>query len=839
MVHTVHDGRHYARVVRSRKEEDVGLLVLIRPVPEGTILTGQCTNLGWYETGSNIYIASSSFGRKQAAFHASSSSLKKAIQDIGEWFNEWVLYGAAASSLKTNWDTHNGTILWKRDVIVFNPLVEYLRSRYYGTTPTHAQFRTISYECFRQYPELDDVIAADTILYHYSTYTQFRAVLSGPEQFLIKVNDAMSKGVSYSAQFDYVDATLSRPIQGVVNTVDSVGFQRKPAIDAIINVPFKDNEKFVLKKCSGCVYTPETCLKFDTQGAVGNQYMSIAFSVATSTVFYRVSTQNVELALYRQLNCVKGDESLTRELRANQAALYHALYSEAVGSYYDGGLLTLEPICIHPLYKVKSVLDTCAGVRTSRTALEVKVPEFAKTLVALMLGMFETFTKRWRCDEDTANVQDRYSMLKEGATTYVLENHTHPKFKERLRAVLEWQEDSSIGADNLRKVEGKFKQWESAKPGKYGRLFVSLGVQAAIYCPIIPTVMKEAMSTGWVRLTNQCQERVLTQETTLWCQFVGSPTKAELTQLFREVYEKSLVPYTVIFVVFSDDAIMLHNDGNCIRKSNVDIASCDQSIGPAMFALGAIFQAKLGFDPDRSKILIRNCRAEMAVYNPANRQEYATFRPKVPCLYSGTVLTTPTNTIGSLCIGVSYLLGVVDGWSIEKAASMVGFAVTNDECPHFEDLQFLKHSPCLDSQGDWHAVLNITTVLRRYGQYKGEPPAGFPNNWEDRWCEVNAGLARTQSTPVVAALLERFPPRISKTKAEHLFDHYLLDSIYADAVGDTSIQLDVNSYCLRYRIPVADLDDLCSLLRGVEFGSVITHDVLNLMFAKDYGLPPP
>jgi hypothetical protein len=143
------------------------------------------------------------------------------------------------------------------------------------------------------------------------------------------------------------------------------------------------------------------------------------------------------------------------------------------------------------------------------------------------------------------------------------------------------------------------------------------------------------------------------------------------------------------------------------------------------------------------EVLIDQCKKPFRVYNLANKRKHITFRKTdgSPTLYSGTTLTTLLNNTACLNIGVSIIeSGAETPDEIIHAAELAGYIVTLEACEIFEDVQFLKHSPVLNTQGYWRPVLNLGVFLRSTGRCRRDLPGRTADPLHERTKAHEAAL---------------------------------------------------------------------------------------------------
>jgi hypothetical protein len=211
--------------------------------------------------------------------------------------------------------------------------------------------------------------------------------------------------------------------------------------------------------------------------------------------------------------------------------------------------------------------------------------------------------------------------------------------------------------------------------------------------------------------------------------FCKSPDPHQLAKHFRNLYDP---PGKFYFVYFSDDSClaMRQPDGS-VKWYNLDISSCDASHGPGLFkALRSVVpdgQCRRDMD-----ILIRQCSAPLKIVSRVNPNHKIKLIPTVPKLFTGSTITTAINNLANLLICLS-ITTTYDpnsptdpsgqNLSMVEAAANCGYILTGCKpLEIFEDVQFLKHSPIFDCNGNIQPMLNFGVLLRASGTCEGDLP---------------------------------------------------------------------------------------------------------------------
>lgn len=306
------------------------------------------------------------------------------------------------------------------------------------------------------------------------------------------------------------------------------------------------------------------------------------------------------------------------------------------------------------------------------------------------------------------NMPSYFGSLLEGA-----EHYADPHKKKQLR-IQAWEE--LIGGDYkgfvlsdrlwLKKVLYKMKKDEYAKPGKFPRMIGDLGVAASLQGFRLVDLLKHVMADH--PLCYKGGE-------------IAFCLKPEPTQLAHH-FKRLLTTQTYYFLYFSDDACFSVRHLGQLYTYNLDISSCDASHH-------AIFDALLEITPPQwrheMQVLVDQCALPISIFDVDCITECrrVVLKPHSPRLYSGSTITTFINNLANILICHSIVnSGAYRPVDIIAAARKVGYVVTVQPCTQPEDIQFLKHSPVFDTDGQLRAMLNLGVLLRSSGQCKGDLP---------------------------------------------------------------------------------------------------------------------
>jgi len=285
---------------------------------------------------------------------------------------------------------------------------------------------------------------------------------------------------------------------------------------------------------------------------------------------------------------------------------------------------------------------------------------------------------------------------------------THKKQRLRIEAFRELLNSGELSKAKslwVKKILWKMKRAETKKFGKKTRMIGDLGVGASLRGFRLTNALKVAQAT----------ERVYYKGGEIM--FCKSPDPVALSEAFDKLINP---PGRFFFVYFSDDSCLSIRRGDKIDRYNLDISSCDASHGPE------IFKTLVDIVPERMRadmqILVDQCKLPAHIQSFQDRRKKVKLIPRRPLLFSGSTITTAINNIANLAIAKSIAdcdyRGEAD---VMFAAQDVGYIVSGCKPLEFiEDLQFLKNSPVLDTQGNWKPMLNLGVLLRASGTCEGD-----------------------------------------------------------------------------------------------------------------------
>jgi len=412
----------------------------------------------------------------------------------------------------------------------------------------------------------------------------------------------------------------------------------------------------------------------------------------------------------------------------------------------------------------------------------------------------------------------------------------HPKMALRVQALEESILDGVFCDPEdpwARKVNWKIKRDEWGKVGKKPRSICDIGPMGSLRGFRITNFLKMAQSAHIYEINGG------------EAMFCKSPDPFEL----KEIFENLKDPVgRFFFVYFSDDACLAIRDPvtHEVKRFNLDISSCDASHGPELF------QTLIDIMPDAQtredmELLVAQCQLPLKVVSVTNPRHIVELQPTRPVLYTGSTITTAINNLANLSIAIAisecaFTGSLVNGESLElkNAAERAGYIVTGCEpLELFEDVQFLKNSPVLDTNGQWQPMLNFGVLARASGTCKGDLPGRGPlrpRGLSFQHALLQGCYPRTYCT-VVDRMKLAVDPSNNPPSAESI------KRVAAEMAWKTvdnpkypPFRCDEESFCRRYRLDASEYSDLINDYANMTFGEFYAGGSLDKILMKDYGM---
>lgn len=385
-------------------------------------------------------------------------------------------------------------------------------------------------------------------------------------------------------------------------------------------------------------------------------------------------------------------------------------------------------------------------------------------------------------------------------------------------------------SDDLLDVEYKLKPGELLAQGKK-RAVADLGVlrtQATAWAfDTIKAAWAEPFEFGCLRAV-----------------YVKTSTKENL----RDAFTSLLDPGDKIqFMYHSDDSCVSAMCADGLVYFNGDIKACDGSHRrPVIELLRKLLREHKG---------VPNCTADaidraldylsrdLVMRNQHDRRQKVKYKFRQPRLYSGSVVTTTLNNLANLLIAIALQKRVPDPRQVCKAEFVeayrlagedVGYILKVISCDVPEDLQFLKHSPCLDGV-EIEPWMNLGTFVRGFGSTKvGDLPGRGPVR--ERALKHMSGVIQGRLNWGDHVLNDAFKAcAASNGGMKSPGNTREAEEDHQKSVGVPTRRVSTESLCRRYRLTVDELEDFCSAICSLQPGSYLVHPVASQLYTKDYG----
>lgn len=422
-------------------------------------------------------------------------------------------------------------------------------------------------------------------------------------------------------------------------------------------------------------------------------------------------------------------------------------------------------------------------------------------------------------------------------------HHADPHAKRALRIMAHKElEENGFYCDDssswLKSALWKMKKNEYAKPGKKPRSIGDLGVMASLLGFRLTNFLKTAQASEVVEINGG--ELV----------FCKSPDPFELERHFQNLLSPRGRFY---YLYFSDDACLaIRDDDGVVHRYNLDISSCDSSHGPAIFDT-LINMMPEGLPRDDMKRLITQCESPLRVVSQSNPANKLKLKPTRPMLYSGSTITTAINNLANLSIGLAisecdfkHIPGIENPILVE-AAEKAGYIITGcTPLEHFEDVQFLKNSPVLDTDNQWRPMLNYGVFARASGTCDGDLPG--KGGLQERAYKFQQDLIActypyTRGGPI-DIMRQTFNMKGHSITSTHRTIENIVNFKVVNNPAYPHYTMNPESFCTRYRLESFEYIDICEGFARSTYGQVSASSGLSKILNKDYGLhcnfsPPP
>lgn len=368
------------------------------------------------------------------------------------------------------------------------------------------------------------------------------------------------------------------------------------------------------------------------------------------------------------------------------------------------------------------------------------------------------------------------------------------------------------------------QKFENGKWGKYTRLFISLGVKAIALTGFAASAAKHALAASDIVKGN------------LTLRFVASPRLEALRGLsgwLRGVDEGHLR-----VAVFSDDSLGSTRLNGLLKYLELDLKSCDSSIGDPIFEW--IESIQIG-DPVFDQA-IKEAASQMhwpVVIPCPSGSTKITIYPSTRMMYSGSSLTTFGDTVANM-LGWYSLALQIDRMYTEQielvcheAFALVGFQIT---CVVHDDLikgSFLKHFEVRNTEGNYEWILCLGTILRSFGVCL----RGFRYNkmsYKESALQYLAGVAAGYVHVGNHLLTDAIRRAFGRDGTQASYSSWMTQNMEGTQLGN----VEISEIATRYGLDGMDIAQMEHDLGQLEFGIVINARWVDKIMAVDYDLPP-
>lgn len=380
------------------------------------------------------------------------------------------------------------------------------------------------------------------------------------------------------------------------------------------------------------------------------------------------------------------------------------------------------------------------------------------------------------------------------------------------------------GGEEMRVVwnvdnEAKGKD-EKQKSGKYQRIYVNMGPNSSLQGFVLMQVMKVA----------QDYERFDVNGGTI--EFIKQPKRTSLRHAFKNLLHPEKRFYAC---VFSDDSCLsLYIDGK-ITTFNLDISGCDSSHGNSLFeAFTLLFPLQWRHEV---LLLLKQTLLPMKIRGHSTKKLLIKLNPTGYILPSGSVITTSVNTFAVFMI-IWYITrgNPRTAKDIKDAANQLGYILTAEECKQDEDIQFLKHSPCYDIEGNVQPVLNFGVLVRSSGTCVRDLPGS--GKWEDRARSFQAGFLNGLYPYIATRVLDNMRFACGG-KSNAIVDRYMEREGWTQKTIDDEkrlLEFTTEHFLKRYRLTEYETVLVVEEFGCLEVGYQCRNSGLAKILMKDYEL---
>lgn len=381
-------------------------------------------------------------------------------------------------------------------------------------------------------------------------------------------------------------------------------------------------------------------------------------------------------------------------------------------------------------------------------------------------------------------------------------------------------------------AEAKLKR-EIAKWGKATRFYVSLGVKALMLTGWAAYMWKDALEREFIKPNFRAK-------------FIKTPNQ-EVMNSIPEWFRQCAEGETRV-VLFSDDALGVRRIGGNLYIIESDISSCDSSVGDAVYDWIDTFTSCNPVFEQQIKEATSQMKWPIMVRNPAQPLQKKYLYPRKRVLYSGSAITTVTDTTVNLCCWYNFANMKTKpkdiSKNIELAFERAGFLCTADvnmDTPKgWASSSFLKHF-FVELPDGWKAVPCLGVVMRSFGNQmiNFKPTFKGKYQWDVEARRYLTGVVESYkhfgNYDFMNSLRKAFPP-IEGVKENKTSLGFILSQC-SDEVDDRYVPMELIS--LRYGLTQFEEVEMCQDAERMDVGIRYTREYCDKILEVDYGLPKP
>jgi hypothetical protein len=315
----------------------------------------------------------------------------------------------------------------------------------------------------------------------------------------------------------------------------------------------------------------------------------------------------------------------------------------------------------------------------------------------------------------------------------------------------------------------------------------------------------------------------------------------------------------VDYYYFSDDSVGGIRCVDGFVAFNSDFKKADSSADEPVFD---ILEEAISVDNRFAKDIkgaLAQCRLPITITNPEDPREKVKVFPVTMKGLSGNIFTVLFNNTGQImfCGALFELLSENPTCAevesvLHRAASMAGYVLDLKICKNLEDLDFLKTTPVVNTDGKIDAIDCLGSLLKSLGSCAGNMLPGLTKTqkflhkigyfgsigtFELRARLYTSEVYRGKVHSGNHVVLEALRSKIMSSRMDISTSKYAKDQKFNPIALSTDGQLgycDSSSIGRRYGLTGCEIEELADLIRVASFGQRINHTALNKIFSRDY-----